>query len=70
MCLPLDHALTRSRLAPPTVNVQRTLGCVSEWFNLIQNLASHLVERYGLEEVSSWNFEVWNEMWGIGFPEP
>jgi xylan 1,4-beta-xylosidase len=31
------------------------------WGQLVGNLAKHLVERYGLEEVSSWGFEVWNE---------
>jgi xylan 1,4-beta-xylosidase len=31
------------------------------WRQLIDKLARHLVERYGLEEVSSWGFEVWNE---------
>ena len=28
------------------------------WFDLIQALASHLVDRYGIEEVSTWHFEV------------
>jgi xylan 1,4-beta-xylosidase len=31
------------------------------WDDLIRAFASHLVERYGLEEVSAWYFEVWNE---------
>ena len=31
------------------------------WDELITNLVKHLVERYGIEEVSSWYFEVWNE---------
>lgn len=31
------------------------------WDELISRLASHLVERYGLEEVATWFFEVWNE---------
>lgn len=33
----------------------------SEWGSLVQNLTRHLVERYGLDEVRSWFFEVWNE---------
>jgi xylan 1,4-beta-xylosidase len=33
----------------------------SRWANLIQNFAQHLVDRYGIEEVSKWYFEVWNE---------
>jgi len=31
------------------------------WQDLIHSLASHLLERYGIEEVSQWYFEVWNE---------
>ena len=33
----------------------------AQWGDLVRNLASHLVERYGLAEVSQWYFEVWNE---------
>ena len=32
-----------------------------QWSALIHRLASHLVERYGIEEVRQWFFEVWNE---------
>ncbi len=31
------------------------------WRDLNFNLASHLVQRYGIEEVSQWGFEIWNE---------
>jgi xylan 1,4-beta-xylosidase len=31
------------------------------WDGLIEAFARHLVDRYGLDEVSSWYFEVWNE---------
>ncbi|HEV2492059.1 MAG TPA: glycosyl hydrolase family 39 [Terriglobia bacterium] len=31
------------------------------WDGLIEQLARHLVERYGLSEVAQWYFEVWNE---------
>lgn len=31
------------------------------WGELISHLAQHLVERYGIDEVSQWYFEVWNE---------
>ena len=38
------------------------------WTALIRHLARHLVERYGIDEVSQWYFEVWNEpngsFWG------
>jgi xylan 1,4-beta-xylosidase len=31
------------------------------WAELIQSFAEHLIARYGIEEVSKWYFEVWNE---------
>ncbi|GHO83187.1 GH39 family glycosyl hydrolase [Dictyobacter formicarum] len=31
------------------------------WAELCQRLVAHLIERYGLEEVLQWGFEVWNE---------
>jgi xylan 1,4-beta-xylosidase len=31
------------------------------WGDLIQHFAQHLVDRYGIVEVSQWYFEVWNE---------
>lgn len=33
----------------------------AEWEALIEALTRHLVERYGLDEVQTWFFEVWNE---------
>jgi xylan 1,4-beta-xylosidase len=33
----------------------------AEWRELIAALARHLVERYGIDEVAQWGFEVWNE---------
>eukprot|EP01119_Soliformovum_irregulare_P000058 TRINITY_DN10050_c0_g1_i1.p1 TRINITY_DN10050_c0_g1~~TRINITY_DN10050_c0_g1_i1.p1 ORF type:complete len:493 (-),score=73.35 TRINITY_DN10050_c0_g1_i1:108-1586(-) len=33
----------------------------SDWTLLIESFANHLIDRYGLEEVLTWNFEVWNE---------
>jgi xylan 1,4-beta-xylosidase len=32
-----------------------------EWYDLIAALAQHLVDRYGIDEVATWSFEVWNE---------
>ncbi len=32
-----------------------------EWRRLVSALASHLVGRYGIDEVAQWAFEVWNE---------
>jgi xylan 1,4-beta-xylosidase len=33
----------------------------ARWDNLIRAFAQHLVDRYGIDEVSQWYFEVWNE---------
>jgi xylan 1,4-beta-xylosidase len=42
------------------------------WSDLMRRFAQHLVARYGIDEVSHWYFEVWNEpngsFWG-GDPE-
>jgi xylan 1,4-beta-xylosidase len=32
-----------------------------QWYQFIFLFARHLVERYGIEEVADWYFEVWNE---------
>lgn len=32
-----------------------------KWANLISALVNHFIERYGLAEVKTWYFEVWNE---------
>lgn len=33
----------------------------NEWGELIEAFVSHMVDRYGLQEVKTWYFEVWNE---------
>ena len=33
----------------------------NKWGELVGQFAKHLVERYGIDEVSQWYFEVWNE---------
>ena len=33
----------------------------AEWRQLVTALAGHLVQRYGIDEVAGWAFEVWNE---------
>src|SRR5579863_7943181 len=33
----------------------------SKWDDLIGAFAAHLIDRYGIDEVASWYFEVWNE---------
>jgi xylan 1,4-beta-xylosidase len=32
-----------------------------KWDDMIAHFARHLIDRYGIEEVSQWYFEVWNE---------
>lgn len=36
-------------------------GDWDRWEDLVYNFTRHLVDRYGIEEVSRWYFEVWNE---------
>ena len=33
----------------------------SEWYQVVRALTAHLVDKYGLDEVRQWAFEVWNE---------
>lgn len=33
----------------------------NKWASLITHFAQHLVDRYGIDEVAQWYFEVWNE---------
>jgi xylan 1,4-beta-xylosidase len=44
---------------------------MERWDDLMTHFAQHLVDRYGIDEVSQWYFEVWNEpnidFWG-GIP--
>jgi xylan 1,4-beta-xylosidase len=52
----------------PNVSPPRSM---TEWDDLMTHFARHLVNRYGIDEVSQWYFEVWNEpnidFWG-GIP--
>lgn len=34
---------------------------MAQWGELVKALATHCIDRYGIEEVAKWNFEVWNE---------
>jgi xylan 1,4-beta-xylosidase len=43
----------KSNITPPKNSQQ--------WFDLIVNLMKHLIERYGINEIRSWHFEVYNE---------
>jgi xylan 1,4-beta-xylosidase len=33
----------------------------SDWHDVVRELTRHLIERYGIDEVLTWAFEVWNE---------
>jgi len=57
-----NHAAYKGLTMPP--------ADFNGWHDLVKTFATHLVERYGLDEVAKWRFEVWNEMWGIDFPQP
>jgi xylan 1,4-beta-xylosidase len=53
--------------ADPDATVFTYRGIISppsdwaQWRSLVFALASHLVSRYGIDEVCQWGFEVWNE---------
>jgi xylan 1,4-beta-xylosidase len=42
----------------PNVSPPKSLDA---WDDLMRHFAQHLVDRYGIDEVSQWYFEVWNE---------
>ncbi len=60
-----DPGKTQSFWYKPVVSPPRDYGL---WDGMIQALAQHLIQRYGLDEVATWKFEVWNEpnldFWG------
>ena len=60
-----DPNLTQPFWYKPVVSPPRDYA---KWDDLIKTFAQHLVDRYGLDEVARWNFEVWNEpnldFWG------
>ncbi|MBN1468433.1 MAG: helix-turn-helix domain-containing protein [Fusobacteriaceae bacterium] len=33
---------------------------IKKWKDLVKNLVIHLIDKYGVEEVSTWYFEIWN----------
>lgn len=42
-------------------NVSVDSNNFGKWHDLVKAFTQHVVERYGLEEVRTWYFEVWNE---------
>lgn len=59
---PKDMALKESKTQfwwKANVSVDR--NNFKKWHDLVKAFTRHLVDRYGLEEVKTWYFEVWNE---------
>jgi len=59
--------MPRDLASDPDASVFEYRGIISpphdwdRWGELCGRLAAHLVERYGIEEVARWGFEIWNE---------
>ena len=48
-------------------------GQLHAWRRMVRDLANHLMDRYGADEVKKWYFETWNEPdvgWWHQWPEP
>jgi xylan 1,4-beta-xylosidase len=56
--LAANPALTQSFWYHPIVSPPKNYTL---WGELVSHFARHLVERYGIDEVAQWYFEVWNE---------
>ena len=60
-----DPSLTQAFFYHPHVSPPKDY---TAWDKMISALGAHLVARYGLEQVATWKFEVWNEpnldFWG------
>ncbi len=67
--LAADPRMRQSFWYRPIVSPPRSYAA---WDRMIRALARHLISRYGIDEVSKWYFEVWNEpnldFWG-GVPK-
>ena len=60
-----DPAMLHAFWYKPNVSPPKAYA---QWDAMIAAFAQHLIERYGIDEVSTWDFEVWNEpnldFWG------
>jgi xylan 1,4-beta-xylosidase len=52
------HEIFHSFWYKPIISPPKNWG---QWGDLISRFAEHLIDRYGIDEVSQWYFEVWNE---------
>ena len=63
--LELGFVPTELATVPNTVFWWKANGCppndYDKWQYLVKGTVQHFVERYGLDEVKEWYFEVWNE---------
>ena len=63
--LAADPGAVHSFWYKPIVSPPKSM---ERWDDLIRHFAQHLVDRYGIDEVAQWYFEVWNEpnldFWG------
>jgi xylan 1,4-beta-xylosidase len=60
-----DPGITQSFFYKPYVSPPKDYA---DWDKMIHAFAAHLIARYGIDEVATWKFEVWNEpnldFWG------
>ena len=63
--LAADPTITQPFFYHPVVSPPKDYA---KWDSMIAAFAQHIVDRYGMDEVAHWNFEVWNEpnldFWG------
>ena len=63
----IELGFTPSQLASGEQAIFYKKSCISKpkdygvWKQMVYSLTNHLIDRYGLEEVRQWYFEVWNE---------
>lgn len=61
----LGFVPTELATIPNTLFWWRANGCppnnYGKWHYLVKRTVEHLIERYGIEEIKTWYFEVWNE---------
>lgn len=71
--MPIELASNKQRIQPWFgANMSPPLSH-EKWATLVYETTRHLTERYGLEKVSRWYFEVWNEpdlAWLFWIPDP
>lgn len=59
--MPIELASNKTRIQPWFGGNMSPPMSHDKWAKLVYETTKHLVERYGLERVSNWYFEVWNE---------